>query len=485
MLSSTANDQLSQFGLTFNGISLTDQTGKTIPLLSAAQGAEFVHLNGKVEPLVTVSVPQGVYTSGTASIAGAQFTCSALSPSGGLTTNTYAYGAVPEANVTVNLPSPITVTGNSTGLLVSLLVSKSATFPSCYQENGPVTYSINPSFNVISIPLSSSPTNPGNGKVSGLQGEITAMGINGGSFTLSVPEPSVHSTRTQAVSATSNTVYQGIGGFSSLAVGTLVDMDGAVQPDGSLVATRVAVLDPFAADVMIGPVLFVSPAEPAIQEPCAFFFNRLSQGRDQMPIGWYYSTSSALFQISGEVDNLQDLPFPAAFNVSNMVAGQYVYVSSSNMASAGGIYTTANTLTLLPQTINGTVTSTSQSGNFSVYSVSLAPYDLFPQLAVQQGQTTLLNDPSEVEVYVDSHTQLLNTQSLAAGGTLRFYGLVFNDAGTLRMNCIQVNDGVTQTSQSSQSQYSQLGKDQLQQTEQPGAGGSPQTVRVITSHPQP
>jgi len=35
------------------------------------------------------------------------------------------------------------------------------------------------------------------------------------------------------------------------------------------------------------------------------------------------------------------------------------------------------------------------------------------------------------------------------GSVLRFYGLVFNDNGTLRMDCAQVNDGVTVTPQAS------------------------------------
>jgi hypothetical protein len=110
----------------------------------------------------------------------------------------------------------------------------------------------------------------------------------------------------------------------------------------------------------------------------------------------------------------------------------------------GGTYTPANTVTLIPQTIDGTVSSSSPSGNFTVYTVTLASYDLFPQLAVQQGQSTLLANPNEVEVYVDSDTRMLNTQSLAAGSTLRFYGLVFNDNGTLRMDCGQISDGVAQ-----------------------------------------
>ncbi len=72
----------------------------------------------------------------------------------------------------------------------------------------------------------------------------------------------------------------------------------------------------------------------------------------------------------------------------------------------------------------------------------LAPYDLFPALAVQPGQTTLLKNPNTVYVYADSSAQMLNTSPIAAGGVFRFYGLVFNDSGTLRMDCAQVNDGV-------------------------------------------
>ena len=37
---------------------------------------------------------------------------------------------------------------------------------------------------------------------------------------------------------------------------------------------------------------------------------------------------------------------------------------------------------------------------------------------------------------------MLNSQPIAAGNNFRFYGLVFNDNGALRMDCAQVNDGV-------------------------------------------
>jgi hypothetical protein len=166
-----------------------------------------------------------------------------------------------------------------------------------------------------------------------------------------------------------------------------------------------------------------------------------------------------------------------------MVAGQNVYLSSPALTDTSNPYTELEDITLIPQTINGTVGGSSASGSFTDYSVSLAPYDLFPNLAVQPGQTTLLSNPSQVEVYVDANTQLLNTQALAPGSTLRFYGLVFNDNGTLRMDCAQVNDGVAETAQSSVTQQGHLERGRAQ-VRRERVGPLQQTISVIRQQPQ-
>jgi hypothetical protein len=36
----------------------------------------------------------------------------------------------------------------------------------------------------------------------------------------------------------------------------------------------------------------------------------------------------------------------------------------------------------------------------------------------------------------------LNLNPMAVGSIGRFYGQVFNDQGTLRMDCLQISDGV-------------------------------------------
>lgn len=443
VLSSTANDQLTEFDLGIQGLTLTSQSGKTVSLVSALQGAEFIHINGGIEPLVTLSIPQDVYTAATATIGGADFTCVQLTPQGGLDTSTYAYGQTPTANVTVTLPAPITVTGNSMGLSLSLLAAQSASYSQCYSNGAVDPFSITPTFNLTPVAFSSQATNPANGKVLGFNGEVSSINTAGGGFTLSLPEP--ENPRTISITSASGTVYQGINNFSDLTVGTFVNLDGAVQSDGSLVATRIAVQDTTATSVASGPLLFVSNTEPAlnlsgIQQQGALYNDEYVGG------GQYFSFTNATFQISGQLPNLQELPFAPSFTASNMVPGQYLYVSASTLIDSGGFpYTPLSTVTLIPQTIDGTVVASASVGNFTVYTLELASYDLFPALAVQPGQASLLNDPGTVLVYVDSSTQQLNSQPLAAGGTFRFYGLVFNDNGTLRMDCAQANDGVSVT----------------------------------------
>jgi hypothetical protein len=52
--------------------------------------------------------------------------------------------------------------------------------------------------------------------------------------------------------------------------------------------------------------------------------------------------------------------------------------------------------------------------------------------------------PLKVTVYTDSSAKTLTSSPIAPGLPFRFNGLLFNDNGTFRMDCNQVNDGVTE-----------------------------------------
>lgn len=444
--SSAANDRLSQFYIGLTGLTLTSQSGKTVTLFSSTNGTnaynpEFIHLNSSASALATATVPDDIYTSATLTAGSASFTCLMLdTASQSLYNSTFAYGQTPQSQVTVNLPSPITITGDSMTLLMQLQVAKSATLGQC-DSTAPNNYTITPAFSLSPLELAPQPTNYTNGKQTAVYGEVSSVTAGSGfavQLGYSLNNPTWQTPVT--IAANSSTVYQGVGGLSSLTAGMFVDMDLALQADGSLVASRVAVHDANAVDVIAGPAEYISSSLPVM-----LVFGQQVQGPDQLGNSMDVDTSKATYNISQQMSNLANLPFTPSFTSSNIVPGQQVYVTTSASTVTGvNHYPVSNTITLVPQSINGTVTAVSSSGGFDIYTVSLASYDLFTDLASQPGQTTLIGQPNTVQVYVDESAQLLNGAAPVAGAILRFHGLVFNDQGTLRMDCDQVDTGVSQ-----------------------------------------
>lgn len=451
LLTSTGNDQFSEFNIDIASFTLTNKAGASVSLIPAiqnngiyqTQNVDFVHLNAASTPFVTVMVPQGVYTSASLTYTYTQFSYIFLNTNGGVNVTTDAVGeanAIPSA-ATINLPSPIAVSGAGMGLLLNLQQSASATLTK-NATGAQDAYSITPNFTLASVPIA---PQSGFAKLIGLDGRIAST--NGAENKVHLQtvngytRPSAPAGSLFTIATDTSTTYQGIGGFASLAPDTFVNVDLALQSDGSLLATHIEVEDPSATNVMVGPIITVYSPSSAFSNT-VWDVGRLQQGSDLdiNPIAsWGYSIdANTVFKTSQQFSIPANLPFPATFNSSSMVPGQYVSIAS--LAISSSVH--ATTITLRPQTINGTVTGVSSAGAFAVYSVSLAPYDLFQTLAIQPGQTTVLQNPSTVEVYVDSSTQLLNTNSLAPGSVLRFHGLIFNDNGTLRMDCAQINDGV-------------------------------------------
>jgi hypothetical protein len=442
LASSTANDQLFQFSVTLQNLTLTSQSGQTVSLLASPASDEFMHLNGHVEPLATVSVPKGIYTSAAATVSEALPACAgqsagideALGDVNGLTA------------ASIEPAHPITVIGSAMGLVLDLQVSQTAPFNGGCSNSLTNAVTITPTFSLTSISIAAQPTNSANGKVLGVEGLISSVSPDGSGFTAGALYSMNEGTSgpTWQVSVSSGTVFQGVGTASGLTDGMSVDMDLVIEPDGSLLATRVAVYDTDTTNLSLafGPpkALYPSGAYQSVY-PLMAALEVEQEGQLSSLYGLYGLNATS--QISGQFANLQSLPFTATFNSANMVDGQNILFSTHTPAGVVQ-FQPVTTLTLLPQTIDGTVSAISSEGNFTTYTVTLASYDLFPNLAVQPGQTTLLTNPNTVVVYADNNTQMLNSRAVSVGGLFRFYGLVFNDSGTLRMDCTQVNDGVAE-----------------------------------------
>jgi hypothetical protein len=441
LASSTANDQLFQFSVTLQNLTLTNQSGQTVSLLANPASDEFMHLNGHVEPLATVSIPQGIYTSAAATVNRAFPACAGQS-GGSLLMDEFGGLHGPTID-TIEPQQPITVTGSAMGLVLDLQVSKTAPFNGGCSNSLTNAVTITPTFNLTPISIAAQPTNSANGRVLGVEGLISSVSADGSGFTAGALYSMNEGTSgpTWQVSVGSATVFQGVGSTAGLTAGMAVDMDLVIEPDGSLLATRVAAYDTDITNLSLafGPPMSVYPAGayPQTAYPVMTALEVEQQGQLSSLLGLYGLNATS--QISGQLANLQSLPFTATFNSANMVDGQNILFSTHAPA---GVFQPVTTITLLPQTIDGTVSAISGDGNFTTYTVTLAPYDLFPNLAVQPVQTTLLTNPNTVVVYSDSNTQTLNSSTVSVGGVFRFYGLVFNDNGTLRMDCAQVNDGV-------------------------------------------
>jgi len=432
MAASTGNDRVSQFVLSVNFLSLTNQSGTTIDVITSPLSAEFVHLNGNLAPLASVNIPQGVYVSATLTVGGG-YTCIALEPNGGLLESEFGGSSF---NATVQFPQPVTISAPQSHLVLSLLSAQSALFSSC---NGLYSAQGSPAPSTALMPTFTISADTQAQQAFSLSGLVSSLDAAAGQFSVTTDFGI-----TWPVRAAGATVYQGIAGLPSLAAGMAVDMDVTIAPDGSLSAVRVAVPDTSTVNLSAfrGPAVFVDTNASVIGlgPPVAWGQWVALAGSTSGPP--YLDVSTTLYQISGRLTNLSSLPFTPAFNANTLVPGQNVYVTNHALVLSAPGYSPASTVTLMPQTIDGTVVGIAQSGGFAVYTVALAPYDLFPTLAAQPAQTSQLQNPSTVFVYADSGTQMLNTAPVANGGVLRFNGLVFNDNGTLRMDCAQVLDGV-------------------------------------------
>lgn len=161
--SSTANDQLAQFPVTLKNLTLTSQSGKTVTVFSAPVSAEFIHLNGNLEPLATATIPQDTYTSATTVYDGASAVCIGLQIVDG------AINGPGTPNMTVTLPSPIEVTGTAMGLVLNLQVSQSSSFTGGCAQGLTLPTAISPVFNLTPLAITTQPTNSANGKALGLE----------------------------------------------------------------------------------------------------------------------------------------------------------------------------------------------------------------------------------------------------------------------------------------------------------------------------
>jgi hypothetical protein len=445
LFTSTANDALTNFPIGISSIVLTNQAGGTVSVYASSQGAasgpDFVRLNGALEPFNTVQIPEGTYTSATMALSGCSFTNVYFNQ--GLTISTWDEGSCSEGTgtSTVNLAAPIAISGTAMALEFNLQVAQSYTLNLDETNTGFSTYTIDPVFTLSPITISAAPNSIANGRILGLNGSLNSVGSTKSTnfFSMVLADNTVIT-----ANMNSSTVFQGIADMSALGPTGIVNVDLALQSDGSMLATRVeedntsTLLSDsgYWLTFYSGENIYTSTAND--QVGCVNGIPPYLCGN------LYESYPNTNYLVSGEFTNLASLPFTPTFNATTTALAQY---TSASLSIGGGSqnYPTAETLTLEPQTINGTVQSVSNQNGVAVYTVVMAPYNLFSTLQANYlPGTQTLTMPNTVTVYADSSTQFVHTTMIEEGDLLRFRGVIFNDGGTLRMDCNEVLDGVAE-----------------------------------------
>lgn len=439
LFTGTANDRLTNFGLQIMNVSLSNGVNNSVTLFNRTSFpagstglTEFMHLNGVSEPLPMTAVPQGTYTSATVTVGSCQFTTVTIGSNGGLDTATDAEGLCGQGtgNTTVNLPSPIVISGPLMALSFNLQVAQS------FAITGTNTFTISPVFTLTPVTIAANPTNDQNGKFFGIDSLVTAVNVSGNGFTAQTSD----GISLNVTVPNGNVDFQNINGLSSLAPGMIANLDTVIQSSGALQASRIEVIDSTATgSEMVLPTFPASPAGNFAGQPLDCF---PPPGGPAICDVVFSLNNNPVFHISGQFDNLGNLPFPFNFSSSSLVLGQNVAIASIGARDGQGNLL-ATDLTLEPQTLNGTVTAISTVGSFTVYTVSLANYDLIPVTQQQvQGQFATITSPTTLTVYTDANTQLLEVGPIVAGSVLRFRGLLFDDSGVLRMDCSEIINGV-------------------------------------------
>lgn len=403
------SDQVVAASLTLNSVVLTDQKGATASILTAPLTFEAAHLDAVQEPLFTPAIPQDAYVSVTLTYSNAQVAY--IDPTTKLLV--LATATLTNTSQTITLPAPLTINNTTTSLLIDYLVAKSVTISGS-------TVTVTPQFHVAPAPIAATPTNGTNGLQCGIKGKVTALGTN--QFTLTNPEGI-----SLVINVGNSTQYQGLSGFSALAVGMLVEVDVQMQTNGALLALRVEQMVPpnATADLLVGPVVAVTGSP--VTSFTEIVRQKIGPTATSTPVekDTINVTNTTQFQLPGRWKNLvlNGVPFTPTFDASTLFAGQVVAVQTNGVTNNTA---TALSVTLAPQTVEGTITGGAIPACIPCWGQLTLTLPAGSWLATITGKSTV-----DVIVPTAATMQVLPGATAAASSVVRFNGFLFNNNGTL------------------------------------------------------
>jgi hypothetical protein len=407
-------DRVASLSVTINSVTLTSISGSTVSLVSSPTTVEISSLAGTTTPLGTVEVAAGTYNKATISLGGATITV--VDPSNGTTVQKTFPAPANPFNINLN---PVFVS-DGTALVINMDMDLHASV--AIDSNGNITF--NPLFIASHGKMVGPPTgvgpNPFTGGVERTLGTVSA--VSGSSFKITT----AIGLRSLTFTTNSSTVFKGIGGVGSLLTGMLVIVGGQTQPDGTLLAVGVALVDGLRAGPGAVGMVAKTTGSPVTQ------FTLLTQGVaaataltgissvPQMALT-VNVTNTTNFEPDSEDVDVSGFTFDAnslspAQTVAVGARSPLAVFSGMTMGSLPVLGTLdASQVRLLQQPVAGTI-STLTANSFTL----TVPTD---------GVFATLTKTPTITVYKQAGTTLRNSLVLANGQKVVVRGLLFNNSG--------------------------------------------------------
>ncbi len=404
------------FSMNVNSITMKDNSGDTVNVLTSATPMEMMNLMGTVQLLKMANIPQGTYTQATVNISPVSM--------GYMDPNTHQYVKKSLSGTysgTVTFDPPMTVGTGSSVMSFDMNMASSVSIDS----SGNVT--ITPTFTAMMNPTATSTQSPWQGYMQNMVGLVSSS--NGSQFTMTM----LTGQQSVTVSTNSNTQFEGMGGMSGMSNGMIVSVDAITQPDGSLLAQNVESMES-SGGMMAGGFIGNITGTPATGFTMATNSGigggmMMSNIASTMTVNMSSGTTCSYDSTGVDLSNL---PFnPNNFSTNCAIAkGQMIDVVSSSGMMSGGMGggmmggSTSNSidateLRLEQQGMHGTVSNY----NGSSFTLTMPSDSAF---ATMTGTTTMI-------VYKQPGTQMLNTPAISNGSQLEVRGLMFYDSGTYKM----------------------------------------------------
>jgi hypothetical protein len=408
-------DRLMAVNVTVNSVALHGADGRDVTVLASPRPMELMRLMGTVAPLAAASVPHGTYTGATMTFGEA--TVMHMDP---------ATGQAMQRQVAGPMTSHVTFS--------SPLVVGTAPMVVNFDMNMWASVGIDSAGNVSMSPALSAHHNAAvagsqhheQGGAHGLVGVVGGTGTN--SFTLSM----MQGLSGIPLTTDTGTHYAGMGGQHTMGAGQIVSVDASLQPDGTWIANHVQSHMASGGAMSSGVVATVTGAPPTqlvlVMHDGAGAGTATSSLAGTTTVGIGDATA---FAIDGTNVDLANLPFTPRFDRATVTAGQRVEaLSTSQWSHGGGMHgmtgggtLTATSVCLAQQGLRGTVSGYTPSGNETTFVLTVPPDAAFARLT---GKTS-------VTIYQRAATLRTGAANVTNGSVVQVRGLLFNDAGTLRL----------------------------------------------------